>query len=121
MTIDTNEVCNPPRHRRLLGALRGLALFHHRKPLHRSRLRHWRRLLFALRFRRLDRGGLLAIQLEDPFTLHRRDEEIGEGPHQRVDAVGRIAQGHAVETTTSSSRPPRVISLVERRKKTWDI
>ena len=36
-------------------------------------------------------AGLLAVQFEDALAGHRLDEQIGEGPDQGIDAIGRIA------------------------------
>src|SRR6516162_4088634 len=44
----------------------------------------------------------LAIEVEDSLVGHRRDQEVGQRPHQGVDAVGRIsrrAQGDIAVTS----------------------
>jgi len=104
LTIDTSEVCNPPRgivgYSVLCAAWR---LFIISKPLRRSRLRQRCRLSLALCLFGGRLGGSLAIQLVDPFARHPLDEEIGEGPHQRVDPVRRKAGRLAIKVGREAS------------------
>jgi hypothetical protein len=114
LTIDTSEVCNPPRgivgYSVLCAAWR---LFIISKPLRRSRLRQRCRLPLALCLFGGRLGGSLAIQLVDPFARHPLDEEIG-GAH--TSASTRSGEKPAVLRSKSVVKRAAAITNARGRR-----
>jgi hypothetical protein len=102
LTIDTSEVCNPPRgivgHSVLCAAWRLFIISNHSiDPGCGS----------GVGFRSCSAFSAAALALAGDsarrsLRRHPLDEEIGEGPHQRVDPVRRKGKSYAMDCGASA-------------------